>query len=117
MEHAADQGGELLLHLFLQGFVLAGDAQFRNGPEHHFQGAGFWGLQAVDTTVDVTVLDQLSRECCSTGVECGVSAGFATVLEDRLELSVVIGCLTNDGGTPVERLLTGLLSIRCCGSG
>ena len=117
MEHAADQGGELLLHLFLQGFVLAGDAQFRNGPEHHFQGTGFWGLQAVNTTVDVTVLDQPSRECCSARIECGVHTRFATVFEDRLQLSVVVGRLANDGGAPVERLRTGLLSIGCCGSG
>ena len=117
MEHAADQGGELLLHLFLQGFVFAGDAQFRNGPEHHLQGTGFWGLQAVNTTVDVTVLDQPSRESCSACVECGVNAGFAAVLDDRLQLSVVVGRLANDGGAPVDRLRTGLLSIRCRGSG
>jgi len=113
MEHAADQGAELLLHLFLQGFVLAGDAQFRNGPEHHLQGAGFWGLQAVNTTVDVTVLDQPSRECCSARVECEVHTRFAAVLDDRLQLSVAVRRFANDGRPPVDCLRTGLLSIRC----
>ena len=67
----------------------------------------------MNTTVDVTVLDQLSRERSSACVECGVNARFATVLEDRLELSVGVGRLANDGGTPVEGLRSGLFSI-CC---
>ena len=41
MKNLADQRRELLLNALLQDVVIAGNAQFGNGPQDHLECAGF----------------------------------------------------------------------------
>lgn len=101
MQDRADQGIKLVLHLLLQGSVDAGDLQLGDDSQHHFEGSGFRSFQAVDTAVDVAVLDQSRGDRSGAGVERFLDRVFAATLENVAEFTRRVRGFTFDFRSPI----------------